>query len=111
MARDNIEWESEEHMRKTLHCGVVMVGLLLMAPAHAVGVGVDLLKLPLRFEPNAERPDGPAEFVARGPGYAVLVTPSGVRLQLQAKPEPAETGALGGNRPNSPRPSPAPACV
>jgi hypothetical protein len=72
-------------MRRTLNWIAAIAALLLAALLSAAGVGVDLLKMPLRFEPSAERPDAVNEFVARGPGYAILTTPTELRLRVQGK--------------------------
>jgi uncharacterized protein DUF4214/beta-propeller repeat-containing protein len=37
--------------------------------------------LPLRFEPNVGQTDGAVQFLARGAGYALFVTPTGVTLR------------------------------
>jgi hypothetical protein len=79
-------------MRATFNGIVAILGLLAMGPASAVSVGVDLLKMPLRFEVSPGQPGAPDEFVARGPGYAVVLTPTGVRLQVRPKPAPTQTG-------------------
>jgi hypothetical protein len=39
-------------------------------------------KLPLYFEPGSSSPQGPVDFVARGQGYAMRVTPQGAMLVL-----------------------------
>ena len=39
--------------------------------------------LPLSFEPNQGQADGPAQFLARGPGYALALTPAEAVLSLR----------------------------
>ena len=57
--------------------------------AHAQRVQSALTALPMRFEPNLGRVAG-ADFIARGPGYAVLISRHDTTLML---PTPSSAGA------------------
>src|SRR4051812_11674301 len=48
-------------------------------------------QVPLSFEPNQGQSAGPAQFLSRGPGYSIFLTPSGAVLAL-ARPRPAASG-------------------
>src|ERR1700739_499462 len=44
-------------------------------------------QLPMSFEPNVGQADNSIQFVARGEGYSLLLTPTGVQAILHAPPE------------------------
>lgn len=74
-----------------------LAGLVLLAgltPVQAAGPAVQAtatlpdsaLNLPLAFEPNLGQADAETQFLARGPGYAMLLHPQGALLTLGRVP-------------------------
>jgi len=56
-------------------------------------VSANLATLPLRFEPNRGQFDDPISFLARGPGYDLILTQDGAALSFRANSEPGVSGA------------------
>ena len=74
------------------------------APVGAARLDRDFGKVPLSFEPNRGQVDSQVQFLSRGQGYALYLTPGEAVLQLQ-KPTAKET-SLG--KDGRPVPQPAP---
>jgi hypothetical protein len=56
---------------------------------------VDYSKLPMSFEPNCGQADPQVEFLARGNGYTLLLSPTEASLGLLSPPTPTSTNGRG----------------
>jgi pectin methylesterase-like acyl-CoA thioesterase len=64
----------------------------LIATVNPVdGPGITSLKVPFRFEPVPSTSGEPTGFLARGPGYAVLLQRDALQLRLSHNPSPGHT--------------------
>jgi hypothetical protein len=52
-------------------------------------------QMPLSFEPNQGQTAAPVQFLSRGPGYTLFLTPTSAVLRLQKTPAPAAGQAPG----------------
>ena len=71
---------------------VAVVGALVIAAAGATAAEPNLAaygRLPLQFEPSSDEPAAPGEFVARGPGYSVRLTPAAATIRFRHSPQVA----------------------
>jgi len=59
-------------------------GLLALIPFFMSGAAADYGKLPLSFEPNRGQTDARVQFVARGAGYAIFLSPASATFALQS---------------------------
>ena len=69
---------------------VAVVGALVIAAAGATAAEPNLAaygRLPLQFEPSSDEPAAPGEFVARGPGYSVRLTPAAATIRFRHSPQ------------------------
>ena len=68
-------------------------GTAVVRSGKDASLKLDLRRLPLSFEANAGQISGPAEFLARGRGYALYIEPSGAVLEF-GRPDSATTAML-----------------
>src|SRR5256885_4288996 len=69
---------------------VAVVGALVIAAAGATAAEPNLAaygRLPLQFEPSSDEQAAPGEFVARGPGYSVRLTPAAATTRFRHSPQ------------------------
>lgn len=52
-------------------------------PGNEQAIRAQMLELPLSFEPNRGQTDATVSFLARGPGYGILLTPTEAVLTLR----------------------------
>src|ERR1035438_585006 len=63
-------------------------------PQAANGPAAKLMSVPLSFEPNQGQTDSAVQFLSRGTGYALFLTPGKVVLNLERQ-QPASAAAKG----------------
>ena len=69
-----------DSMTKAVSLPARLTSILLLAAASSLApLSTAAAQLSLRFEPTSE---SSGHYLARGPGYAISVDPSGMRLQL-----------------------------
>src|SRR5262245_51867872 len=83
----NPNWLLKTLLLAILSQGVAFGSANLLSPG-ATASKRQYLTLPMHFEPNAGQTDPSVDFLSRGPGYTVFLTPSQAVLSLQGFTKP-----------------------
>ncbi len=57
--------------------------------APAISRQAKIMSVPLSFEPNRGQAPSTVQFISRGPGYALFLSPGSISLSLERRPAPA----------------------